>query len=73
MDCATPSDEDLMDRVRLRNDNRAAHELFVRHFGRIVRRFRTKGVNEVEAEEFAQETFFRILRGRGKWRLPDEI
>ena len=72
MDYPTLSDEDLMDHVRLHNDNRAAHELFVRHFGRLVRRFRIKGVHEEEAEELAQETFFRVLRGRDKWRLPDE-
>lgn len=72
MDYASLSDEELMDHVRRHNDNRAAHELFVRHFGRLVRRFRHRGVNGDEAEELAQETIYRVLRRRNYWRLEDD-
>src|SRR5262245_12558446 len=61
------SDETLMRRVG-GGDGEACRTLVERHLGRVVAfAGRTLG-NRADAEDVAQETFFRLWRKAGRWR-----
>jgi RNA polymerase sigma-70 factor (ECF subfamily) len=62
------TDEELMLRLRRRDDDAALMELMQRYQGLLVNHFAKRGVHH-EYEDLAQETFFRIYKARKRYKV----
>jgi RNA polymerase sigma-70 factor (ECF subfamily) len=63
----TPSDEELMDRVRRTDDCDAFGRLYDRHASAAFGFVRSLGANSARSEEIVQEGFISIWRGRKRF------